>query len=280
MPDNSMNPRAIAARAINQVSAQGRSLTQVLEDITDSAQRPLIQEMCYGVFRDYFRLQKILDGLIRKPFKDKDGDVKALLLVGLYQLISMRVPDHAGVSETVAATTDLKKSWARGLVNGVLRNFLREKDQRIAESEQSDEARWSHPQWLIDHIESAWPDQWQQVLRANIQRPPMTLRVNLSRLSREKYLDELAESAISAVALPHAPGAIRLSQPMDIAQLPGFSEGRVSVQDEAAQLAAIMLDLDDGLRVLDVCSAPGGKSGHILEMADVTLDAADIDARR
>jgi 16S rRNA (cytosine967-C5)-methyltransferase len=277
-----MNPRAIAAIIIEQVSGQGRSLSQALESFPDGtkSQHSLVQEMCYGVFRDYYRLQNILNGLLKKPLKSKDGDVRALLLVGLYQLHAMRVPDHAGVSETVAATQELKKDWARGLVNGILRRFLREKDQRIEASEQTEEARWSHPQWLVDQIRSAWPALWQSVLEQNNQRPPMTLRVNLSQISRDDYLADLETSGIIAIASPQTPSAIYLAQPCDVGQLPGFYEGRVSVQDEAAQLAAGLLELDNEQRVLDVCAAPGGKSGHILEMANVELVAIDVDPKR
>lgn len=282
MNSRATNPRATAAQVIELVCSQGRSLSQALEAIPDDVQteRPLIQEMSYGVCREYHHLLTILEGLLSKPFKAKDGDVQALLLVGLYQLISMRVPDHAGVSETVSATRDLKKPWARGLVNGVLRTFLREKDLRIQEADQSEPAHWSHPQWLLDHIRAAWPDHWQAILNGNNQRPPMTLRVNLSRISREDYLAELTSLAIKACPGPYAPGAIQLVQPVDVSQLPGFHDGWVSVQDEAAQFAAGLLDLEDGQRILDVCAAPGGKTGHILEMADVETVAIDIDPLR
>ena len=279
-----MNPRAVSALILEQVCFQGRSLSQALsqtlENLPDKTQNPLIQEICYGVLRDYPRLLAIAEGLLKKPFKAKDGDVMSLLLVGLYQLVAMRVPDHAAVSETVAATKDLKKPWARGLTNAVLRNFLREKDKRIKQAEQTEEACWAHPQWLINEIRTAWPDQWEEILTANNQRPPMTLRVNLSRNNSEDYLNELAAADISAQASPINSSAVQLTQPMDVANLPGFTEGRVSVQDAAAQLAANLLQLESGHRVLDVCAAPGGKTGHILETADVDLTAVDVDAGR
>ena len=279
-----MNPRAIAARVLNQVCFQGRSLSQslsqTLENLPDKSQNPLIQEICYGVLRDHPRLTAISEGLLKKPFKAKDGDVLCLILVGLYQLITMRVPDHAAVAETVAATRDLKKTWARGLANAVLRNFLREKEQRIKQAEQSEEARWAHPQWLVDEIRAAWPDQWGEILTANNQRPPMTLRVNHSRSTTEEILAEFAAADISAQASAIVTSAVQLTQPMDVADLPGFNEGRISVQDMAAQLAAKLLQLESGQRVLDVCAAPGGKTGHILETANVDLVAVDIEAGR
>jgi 16S rRNA (cytosine967-C5)-methyltransferase len=277
-----MNPRAIAARLIHQVCDHGQSLSQVLQTIPDSAinQRPLIQEICYGVLRDYHRLSLILEGLLKKPLKTRDGDVRALLLTGLYQITSMRTPDHAAVSETVSAIQDLKKPWARGLVNGVLRHFLREKDQRLQQAVQSEEGRWSHPQWLINAIRTAWPEYWQAVLTANNQRPPMTLRVNLTQVSRKDYLNELESSGLHAHLLPNSQSALQLQQPVDVALLPGFDRGHVSVQDEAAQLAAELMQLQDGQRVLDVCAAPGGKTAHILETANVEVIAVDADANR
>ncbi len=281
-----MNPRAVSARILNQVCFHGRSLSQELSQALDNLpdkvkkQKPLIQEICYGVLRDYPRLSAIGKGLLKKPFKAKDGDVLCLLLVGLYQLIAMRVPDHAAVSETVAATKDLKKPWARALANAVLRNFLREKDLRIKQAEQTEEACWAHPQWLIDEIRTAWPDRWEKILTANNQRPPMTLRVNLSINSAEDYLAELCASDIPAQASTIVASAVQLTQPVDVALLPGFVEGRVSVQDAAAQLAAELLQLESGQRVLDVCAAPGGKSMHILETANVDLTAVDVDGER
>jgi 16S rRNA (cytosine967-C5)-methyltransferase len=254
-----MNPRAVSAQILSQVCFQGRSLSQALsqtlDNLQDKTQNPLIQEICYGVLRDYPRLSAISEGLLKKPFKAKDGDIQSLLLVGLYQLIAMRVPDHAAVSETVAATKDLKKPWARALANAVLRNFLREKDNRIKQAEQTEEGCWAHPQWLIDEIRTAWPDQWEAILTVNNERPP-------------------AQASMIVAS------AVQLSQPVDVASLPGFAEGRVSVQDAAAQLAAGLLQLESGQRVLDVCAAPGGKTGHILEAADVDLTAVDIDAKR
>ncbi|MEE8379221.1 MAG: 16S rRNA (cytosine(967)-C(5))-methyltransferase RsmB [Gammaproteobacteria bacterium] len=281
-----MNPRAVSARILNQVCFHGRSLSQelsqTLDNLPDKAkkQKPLIQEICYGVLRDYPRLSAIGNGLLKKPFKTKDGDVLCLLLVGLYQLIAMRVPDHAAVSETVAATKDLKKPWARALANAVLRNFLRDKGQRIKQAEQSEEACWAHPQWLIDEIRTTWPDQWEKILTANNQRPPMTLRVNLSKNSTDEYLGKLTAAELSAQASAVVTSAVQLTQPVDVALLPGFVEGRVSVQDAAAQLAAGLLQLEPGQRVLDVCAAPGGKTVHILETASVTLTAVDIEAGR
>lgn len=275
------NPRAIAACIIHQVCSQGRSLSAALEDLVlEGPDRPLVQALCYGSLRDYQRLAIITHGLLQKPLKQRDGDVRALIMLGLYQILQMRVPDHAAVSETVAATRELNKPWARGLVNAVLRNFLREREARLAAANKQEEGRWSHPQWLIDVLRSAWPEHWQQILTANNQQPPMSLRVNRSRTTVPEYLQQLQAAGITALASTQVAGAICLQQPVDVEQLPGFAQGLVSVQDEAAQLAAPLLALQDGQRVLDVCAAPGGKSGHILESAKVDLLALDVDGLR
>lgn len=279
------NSRAITARIIAQVMVDGRSLSRAMESVPPEAadDRALIQEMAYGTLREYHRLALLVAALLKKPLKEKDGDVQALLLLGLYQLLSMRVPDHAAVSETVAATASLKKPWARGLVNGVLRNFQRGRDNLLAAVEKTEEGRWSHPQWLIDALRQAWPEDWQAVLTANNQRPPMTLRLNMGASgveSAQAYLAELKKRAIEARCSAITDSAIQLIQPQEVTQLPGFAQGRVSVQDEAAQQAARLMGLEDGQRVLDVCAAPGGKTGHMLELAEVEMVAVDIDADR
>jgi len=279
------NPRAIAARIIAQVLVDGRSLSRAMESVPPEAvdDRALIQEMAYGTLREYHRLSLLVAALLKRPLKAKDGDVQALLLLGLYQLLSMRVPDHAAVSETVAATASLKKPWARGMVNGVLRNFQRGRDDLLASVEKTEVGKWSHPQWMIDALRQAWPEDWQAVLTANNQRPPMTLRLNVGASgvgSAHAYLAELQKREIEAHCSAITDSAIQLVQPQDVTLLPGFAEGWVSVQDEAAQQAARLIGLEDGQRVLDVCAAPGGKTGHMLELADVEMVAVDVDADR
>lgn len=281
-----MNPRAIAARVLAQVIAHGRSLTPALEQGLDAAgpnaQRALVQEMCYGTLRHYPRLDAVLNRLLRKPFKPKDADLHALLLLGLYQLTEMRIPDHAAVGETVSATAVLGKDWARGLVNGVLRGFARNAAQHLAEASATEPGRWNHPQWLIDGLRQAWPEEWQAVLNANNARAPMTLRVNAAQISPSDYLQQLSEAGLAAHVCRHSPVGLRLAQPADVEALPGFRAGAVSVQDEAAQLAAGLLQLAPGQRVLDVCAAPGGKTAHILETEPGLADllALDVDSER
>ncbi|MFA5922382.1 MAG: 16S rRNA (cytosine(967)-C(5))-methyltransferase RsmB [Methylococcaceae bacterium] len=277
-----MNTRLIAARVLSRVLQDGQSLTAALESALQSVEsgkdRAFIQALCYGVCRTYHRLDFILNELLDKPIKDLG--VKALALVGLYQLKYMRVKPHAAVSETVLAAR--KKPWAKALINALLRGYLREQDSLEQKADNVQYAAVSHPDWLIKQIEQDWPQQAQQILLENNQQPPMALRVNLARISRDQYLQQLSEQGIEAVAVSFCPSAIILDKPAMVDLLPGFAEGLVSVQDTAAQLAAGLLDVQAGHRVLDVCAAPGGKAAHLLECQPHTreLVAVDIDASR
>jgi 16S rRNA (cytosine967-C5)-methyltransferase len=274
--------RAAAARAIGAV-LDGKSLNQCLPpqlERTPERDRALVQQLCYGTLRQAPLLQALLDQLLQKPLRERDRDVQGLLLCGLYQLVGTRVPDHAAVSETVAATARLNKAWARGMTNAVLRRYLRERD--ALHTHLAPAARLAHPGWLLEALQAQWPGQWQQIVDANNQRPPMTLRVNLLRGSRDDYLARLSDAGIGARPGTLSPAAIYLDTPMDVTALPGFGDGDVSVQDEAAQLAAPLLGVLPGHRVLDACAAPGGKTGHLLELAPdmQSMTAMDIDATR
>ncbi|MFA6164262.1 MAG: 16S rRNA (cytosine(967)-C(5))-methyltransferase RsmB [Methylobacter sp.] len=277
-----MNTRLIAALVLSRVMQDGQSLTaaldKALQTVESSKDRAFIQALCYGVCRQYHRLDFILNQLLDKPLKDTD--VKALALVGLYQLKFMRVKSHAAVSETVLATR--KKPWAKSLINAVLRTYLREQEGLERKADKFQVAALSHPEWLIKQIEQDWPEQAQKILLENNQQPPMALRVNLSRTSRDHYLQALMDKDIAAVAVSFCPSAIMLDKPVPVDLLPGFAEGLVSVQDAAAQLAAELLDVQPGHRVLDVCAAPGGKTAHILESQSQLkeLVAVDIDESR
>ena len=277
-----MNTRLIAALVLSRVMQDGQSLTaaldKALQTVESSKDRAFIQALCYGVCRQYHRLDFILNQLLDKPLKDTD--VKALALVGLYQLKFMRVKSHAAVSETVLATR--KKPWAKSLINAVLRTYLREQEGLENKADKFQVAALSHPEWLIKQIEQDWPEQAQKILLENNQQPPMALRVNLSRTSRDHYLQALMDKDIAAVAVSFCPSAIMLDKPVPVDLLPGFAEGLVSVQDAAAQLAAELLDVQPGHRVLDVCAAPGGKTAHILESQSQLkeLVAVDIDESR
>ncbi len=277
-----MNTRLVAAKVLTRVLQDGQSLTAALDkaflDIESSKDRAFIQALCYGVCRQYHRLDFILSQLLDKPLKD--ADVKSLALVGLYQLNFMRVKPHAAVSETVLAAR--KKPWAKSLINAVLRTYLREQEGLEHKADKSQVAALSHPDWLIKQIEQDWPEQALMIFLENNQQPPMVLRVNLAKTSREDYLQLLAGQDIAAQTVSFCLSAIVLEKPVPVELLPGFVGGLVSVQDAAAQLAAGLLDVQPGHRVLDVCAAPGGKTAHILESRPQLkeLVAVDIDESR
>ncbi len=277
-----LKARVVAARVLLRVMVDGRSLSaalpQQLSTLSDPAERPLTQELCYGVMRYVVRLEAIAQQLLNKPLKRKDRDVECLILLGLYQLIYMRIPSHAVVAETVEAVNAIGKSWAKGLVNAVLRNFQRKQEAILAQVDQTPALQYAHPQWLLTMIREPWPDEWQSIVAANNQYPPMVLRVNPAHGSRDEYLQRLQADEIAASEMANVPSAIMLAQSLDVARLPGFSAGHVSVQDGAAQLAAWLLALQPGQRVLDACSAPGGKCCHILEQQPRLAEVVAVDA--
>ena len=260
------NSRAIAAKILGSLLKEQGSLSNQLDPFRDEAEFQFIQELCFGTCRWFHQLDFLLQDLLSKPLKSKDREVRALLLIGLYQIKFMRVPDHAAINETVGATSDLKQRWARGLVNAVLRNFQRQAESLQAKLDSADLAsRASHPDWLVQAIATAWPDQLEDILDAGNARPPLTLRVNLARQTREQYLQKLSSLDISATAGLLAKSAIYLVEPMPVHEIPGFADGEVSVQDEASQLVAGTMCLEPDLQLLDACAAPGGKTSHILE---------------
>jgi 16S rRNA (cytosine967-C5)-methyltransferase len=275
--------RAEAAKAVNAVVAQGRSLDAVLGELDDqinSADRPLLKMLCYGTLRHHFRLRADLRKLLERPLKARDSVIESLLAIGIFQLIDTRIPDHAAVSTTVEAARLLRRPKYAGLINAVLRNFLR---QDIGRQEAGDdESRFNHPAWFIDALRADWPDDWQQILKANNERAPMWLRVNQHRTTTADYLDRLAQADDGHSVLSGFIHAIRLAKPVPVAELPGFADGDVSVQDAAAQIAAPWLLMGGGSRILDACAAPGGKTGHLLELAspDSVLTAIELDPER
>ena len=279
-------PRSVAASLVSSVADHGESLggqlTAQLQAMDDPRQRALAQELTFGTLRWYFLLEAVLAQLLKQALKKKDRDIHALLLVGLYQLLLTRVTAHAAVNETVEAARCTGKSWAVNLVNGVLRNAQRRAQELLAAIDDQPTARWSHPAWWIAQLRRDWPQHWQQILEANNQRPPMVLRVNRLRCDAIAYQEQLRGAGIAGRRLPAVDAAIVLDEPVGVDRLPGFSDGLVSVQDGAAQLAAPQLELAVGQRVLDACAAPGGKTGHILELAPrlAELVAIDSDPRR
>ncbi len=281
-----MKPRLAAVRVVSQVLSQGRSLPvllpQILESVPQSKDRAFVQQLCFGVLRFLPRLEACADYHLNRPLKTKDQDLNVVLLLGLYQLIYLRVPEHAAVSETVSLTRSIGKPWARSLVNAVLRGFLRSKGETLARIDKDEAVASAHPRWLFDMFRFDWPEQWQAIVRGNNEQPPMTLRVNRRRVELEAWLRRLRSAGMDAVELPGTETGLILTQPVDVTSLPGFSAGEVSVQDGAAQLAAELLDVQPGERVLDACAAPGGKTAHILERQPelAELVAIDIDEAR
>lgn len=278
--------RAAAATAVDAVVTQGRSLDDALADAKGRLRAedlPLLRQLAYGTLRRHFRLRSWARQLIDRPLRRRDSVIEALVAVGLFQLAESRVPDHASVSLTVDAARQLRRPKYAPLVNAVLRNFRR---RGVAGGEPpDDESRFDHPEWLIRRLSADWPDRWREILAANNERAPMWLRVNRRRMTRERYLEHLAASGAANeedALLPGFDQAIRLATPRPVAELPGFDSGRVSVQDAAAQLAAPWLLAGDGRNILDACAAPGGKAGHLLELAGdgAALTALDISADR
>ncbi|GAA6151419.1 16S rRNA (cytosine(967)-C(5))-methyltransferase RsmB [Pseudoteredinibacter isoporae] len=278
-----LDTRAAAAKAIAQVFRQQGSLASALPPVLKQVKpqdKGLLQELCYGSLRYFHRLNHSLQGLLTQPLKAKDQDIQALLLIGCYQLDYSRIPAHAAVASCVEACRALKKPWACKLVNGVLRNYQRQATNQHDMSAQP----WlehSHPKWFYNRLQKAWPDYADDILLQNNQHPPFSLRLNLERLSVDQYLDLLSQRGISARACPFSPNGITLEKPCPVEQLPHFEDGWLSVQDEAAQFSAHLLELADDQHILDACCAPGGKTGHILELAkNPSLTAIDTEAKR
>lgn len=276
--------RTAAAQVLAQILRSQGSLSSLLPSFSPQVaenDRSLLQELCFGTCRYYPQLQAYLDCLLDKPLRTKDGDVQAVLLLGLYQLLHTRIPDHAAIGETVEVTRHINKPWATSLVNGVLRKFQRDSNKLNEFLSQNNAFQSNHPAWLDGMLRKNWPEQFTGLTAANSQHPPFSLRVNIRKLRREEYLEQLADMGIDAKPAQFSPYGITLSQPCDPRKLPGFNEGLVSVQDEAAQLAGDLLQLSPNLRVLDACAAPGGKTGHLLEIEpELQLTALDAEERR
>ncbi len=279
-----MDPRFAAIETLLRVVRDQQSLT-ASTDITialvGSEDRPLYRQLCFGLLRQYWSLHKIASLLVTKPLAAKHADIELLILLGLYQIEYLSIPDHASVSQTVEVTSALRKSWAKGLVNGVLRKFIRDRSAIIARLEEDPVFRFGHPDWLIRMVKQAWPNQYADILEENNRQAPLTLRVNRWKCTRDSFMSALLEAGIKSTPCQFSSDGVTLDAPLDIKRIPGFENGWFSVQDEASQLAAGLLDLSPGLSVLDACAAPGGKSCHILESSsNLDLLCLEIDDQR
>ncbi len=266
------SPRLAAARLLTAVLARGQSLKRALAALPAGPLRPAVLDLSYGVLRRLGLLEFLLGRLLTRPLHD--AQLKAILLVGLHELLEGQTPAYAAVHEAV----ELAPRRARGLVNAVLRHFLRRREALLAAAEADPVARWNHPLWWIERLQAEYPGAWEAILEADNAHPPMTLRVNRRRTGVQAYLERLAAQGIEARAT--GPWALTLARPLPTERLPGFAEGWVSVQDLGAQYAAPLLDCRDGMRVLDACAAPGGKTAHLLELHDLDLTALDRDPQR
>ena len=273
--------QSLAAMTIGRVLS-GRSLDVELltlwrqeEDLTIQ-ERGAIQDITFGVLRHLGYVDTILSQLLQKPLTD--SLVRNILQVAIYQLQHANNKTYTIVDHAVTASIRLGFPQARGLVNGVLRNFIRRQKELEKKAQNSIEGQYSYPIWWINHLIKQYPEQYKTILEAGNHKPPLTLRVNQQKISRDQYLLQLSELSIESK--PIGKSGIWVIKPCPVNQLPGFKEGLVSVQDAGAQLAAEFLGATDGMRVLDACAAPGGKTAHILELAHVEMMAVDIDPNR
>ncbi|MBI6191703.1 16S rRNA (cytosine(967)-C(5))-methyltransferase RsmB [Providencia rettgeri] len=280
---NTYNLRSIAATAIFQVLDNGQSLSTVLPDLQrniNDKDKALLQEICFGVLRYLPKLEWFISQLMEKPLTGKQRALHYLIMVGIYQLLYTRIPPHAALAETVDGAVALKKPQLKGLINGVLRSFQRQQvqlEERIA----NNTSQYLHPSWLLKRLQTAYPEDWQSIIEANNQRPPMWLRVNSQHHTAAQYLNLLEQSEITAHLHPSHPNAIRLDEPTAVSRLPGFEDGWSTVQDVSAQGCAELLEPQNGESILDLCAAPGGKTTHILELAPrANVIAVDIDEYR
>ena len=280
-----MKTRTIAALIIKEVINTQKPLNSALESAAsrlDKQDRAFLYDLCYGVFRYQPALDACLKCLLKKPLKKKDDDIRALLWSGLYQIQYQQTPEHAAVSASVNACVELNKHWAKSLVNAILRKYIRQSDEISTHIRGIPSAQFAHPDWFIERLKKDWPDYWKTILAANQAQAAITLRVNTLRVSRQDYANKLQELGIEFSLLPDLPQAICLQRYVDVSTLPGYAEGLFSVQDGAAQFAAALLDLKKDQSILDACSAPGGKTSHILETEPgiKKLTALEIDHKR
>lgn len=279
---STISARKAATLALSAVMS-GQSLQQCLaplEDKVSSEDRAFLRDLVLGSCRYFFRLNALAKMLLSKPFDEADQDLHALLIIGLYQLTIQGKAPHAAVHATVEICDELGKGYAKGVVNACLRRFGREYESLLPPLDDNPVTATSHPKWLVKMLSKGWPDDWQTILHNNNQPAPICLRVNRRQSTRDDYLVKLNEAGIEAYPTALSPDGIYLVQSTDVTQLPSFQEGMISVQDEAAQLAALFLAPQENERILDACAAPGGKTCHVLEQANAQVIALDIEEKR
>ena len=276
--------RALAAQALAEVALRGASLRQVIDrharKLPDSRDRALLMALVSEGARWWLRFDPAVDRLLEQPLRLKEPRVHALLVLGLVQLEILQLQPYAAVAASVEAARALGKPRLAGLVNAVLRRWLRERDARLADLDAQPATRHAHPAWLADAITRDWPERADAVLAANNQEPPLMLRVNRTRSDRDALLAQLTDAGHAASLHPWLADALVLPHSTDVTRLPGFADGAFAVQDGAAQIAADLADLREGQRVLDACAAPGGKACHLRERAAIDLTALELDEAR
>lgn len=274
--------RRIALDALGEVLDDQRGLGDVVafDSLADPREQAFARRLAYGVLRWKGALDWLADALLERPLRAKERQVRRLILLGLYQLWREDTADHAAVHATANVARALGKPWAVGLVNAVLRNFQRRRDDLLEELAARPE-RFAHPAWLVERLRADWPSDWQGILEENNRPAPLWLRCNRRQGSTDDARAVLEAAGFTVTAHPHAPDALAIEPAAPVSDIPGFAAGRFSVQDPAAQLAVELLDVAPGQRVLDACAAPGGKTGHLLERCpDIDLTALDRSASR
>ena len=279
-----LDTRALAARGLAEIALRGASLRDVMQrdapKLTDPRNRALLMALLSEGARWWLRFDPAIDGLLEKPLRHKDPAVHALLVLGLIQLEILELQDYAAGAATVEAVRALGRPRLAGLVNAVLRRWQREREPLLARLDAAAQTRHAHPAWLAEALQRDWPEQASAVMSANNREPPLMLRINRRRSERAVVIRQLQGAGYAPSAHPWLADALVLPHSSDVTRMPGFDDGLFAVQDGAAQVAADLADLRDGLRVLDACAAPGGKACHLLERAQIDLTALEFDPAR
>ncbi|WP_158880865.1 16S rRNA (cytosine(967)-C(5))-methyltransferase RsmB [Rhodanobacter sp. L36] len=279
-----IDTRALAAKGLAEIAMRGASLRDVMERsaprLPDPRDRALLMALLSEGARWWLRFDAAIDGLLEKPLRHKDPSVHALMVLGLVQLEILELQDYAAVAATVEAVRSLKRPQLSGLVNAVLRRWQRERVSLLAALDAQPQTRHAHPAWLAAALARDWPTESEAVMVADNREPPLTLRVNRQRSTRADLLAQFQQAGHAATEHPWLADALVLPHSTDVTRMPGFDDGAFAVQDGAAQVAADLADLRDGLRVLDACAAPGGKACHLLERAQIELTALEVDPKR